>query len=238
MDAFKTLNLTTPEPKSAGASECKTYLPGAYPEPCEYFKIIGDSEFEVWAPTIGMTTKNSDRTRTELRETDAKGKLFNWKYNSAADHWLRVAMTLLQVCKGGEVVIGQIHVKDSTNRPPLKLSFDKVVNGVGQLTVGFREKHNQKDPKDTALLKGIPVGTRFTYNIHATDDGYVLLSAGFTDADGKRQTGNLKLKFDSSWEKSDLYFKAGLYNQEVADSKTLKTEGSRARFYKLEITHG
>jgi hypothetical protein len=236
IDALKLLNLTTPEAKTEGSDESKTYAPGKFPDPSEYFQMFDGGEFEVWAPTKGAHTANTPRTRTELRETTEKNTQFNWKYTDFKDHWLKVASTVKQVPKSGEVVIGQIHVKNST-RPPVKLSMDKVKNGIGQLTVGFREKYNQEDPKDYILIKNVPVGTRVAWNIHANESGAVLFSASFTDGYGKKQVGNITLQFDKSWATKSLYFKAGAYNQDDPKPDTLPTEGSRVRFHKLEILH-
>lgn len=230
------LNLTTPEPKSLGSNVAIIYPPGKFPQN-EFFSVLPNGDLKVWAPTKGLSSKSTSRTRTELRECTESGIVFNWRYASAAHHWLKVAMTVLQVPKKGETVIGQIHVYGNT-RPPVKLSFDKAADGIGQLTVGFRTSFDQVSPVDAELLSGIPVGTRFTFNIHVTERGAVLFSASFTDSEGTKRTGNITLQLDESWAKQGLYFKAGVYNQEDPTATTLDTEGSAALFHKLEITHG
>lgn len=230
------LNLTTPEPKSPGSSVCIIYPPGQFPQN-EFFSTQPNGDLKLWAPTKGISSKSTSRTRTEFRECTDRGIVYNWRYPSQPHHWLKVAMTVLQVPKKGETVVGQIHVYDNT-RPPVKLSFDKAADGIGQLTVGFRESFNQVSPVDLVLLKDIPVGTRFTFNIHATASGAVLFSASFTDEYGLKRTGNLTLNLDESWADQGLYFKAGVYNQEDPTTETLDTEGSAALIHKLEITHG
>lgn len=230
------LNLTTPEPKAPGSSVSIIYPPGSFPQN-EFFSVQPNGDLKVWAPTKGVSSKSTSRTRTEFRECFANGAVYNWNYPAFPHHWLRVAMTVLQVPKKGETVVGQIHVYNST-RPPVKLSFDKAADGVGQLTVGFRESFDQVNPIDAVLLSDIPVGTRFTFNIHVIASGAVLFSASFTDAEGVKRTGNLTLALDASWAQQGLYFKAGVYNQEDPTAETLETEGSAALFHKLEITHG
>ena len=230
------LNLTTPEPKAPGSNVSIIYPPDVFPQN-EFFSVLENGDLKLWAPTKGISSKSTSRTRTELRECLPNGAVYNWQFPSQPHHWLKVAMTVLQVPKKGETVVGQIHVYNST-RPPVKLSFDKAADGVGQLTVGFREEFNQENPVDYTLLSNIPVGTRFTFNIHVTASGAVLFSSSFTDANGQKQTGNLILQFNESWAKQSLYFKAGVYNQEDPTPETLATEGSAALFHKLEVIHG
>lgn len=230
------LNLTTPEPKYPGSNVSIIYPPGSFPQN-EFFSVLSNGDLKLWAPTKGVSSKSTSRTRTELRECTEEGIVYNWRYPTFLHHWLRVAMTVLQVPKKGETVVGQIHVHGNT-RPPVKLSFDKAADGIGQLTVGFRETFDQVNPVDSVLLADIPVGTRFTFNIHVVASGAVLFSASFTDSSGEKRTGNLILQFDESWATQGLYFKAGVYNQEDPTELTLDTEGSAALFHKLEITHG
>ncbi|MND59839.1 Alginate lyase [compost metagenome] len=229
------LNLTTPEPKFPGSDDCITYAPGNFPQN-EYFYVESNGDIRIWAPTKGASSKSTSRTRTELREVTANGATYNWKFADFTDHWLRAAMTVVQVPKGGETVIGQIHVKDST-RPPVKLSFDKAQDGIGQLTVGFRKAFDQKTPVDYVLLNNIPVGARFTYVIHVTKSGKVIFNASYTDQTGLRRDGKLDLALEPSWSVRELYFKAGVYNQEDPTDTTTPTEGSRAIFHRLEISH-
>jgi len=230
------LNLTTPEPKSPGSNICIIYPPGSFPQN-EFFSVLPTGDLGLWAPTKGVSSKSTSRTRTELRECLPSGTVYNWQFPSQPHHWLRVAMTMVEIPKKGETVVGQIHVSGNT-RPPVKLSFDKATDGIGQLTVGFRQSFNQEDPVDSVLLDGIPVGTRFTFNIHVTASGAVLFSASFMDSLGTKRSGNLTLQLDESWAEQGLYFKAGVYNQEDPTPETLDYEGSSARFHKLEITHG
>lgn len=229
------LNLTTPEPKYPGSSVSIIYPPGSFPDN-EFFSVQPNGDLKLWAPTKGISSKSTSRTRTELRECNEQGIVYNWRFPTFNHHWLKVAMTVLQVPKKGETVIGQIHVYDNT-RPPVKLSFDKAADGIGQLTVGFRETFDQVNPVDFKLLDNIPLGSRFTFNIHVTASGAVLFSAGATDSNGLRYSGNLTLNLGQSWAKQGLYFKAGVYNQEDPTELTLDTEGSAALIHKLEILH-
>ncbi|MNN64827.1 Alginate lyase [compost metagenome] len=105
------------------------------------------------------------------------------------------------------------------------------------MTVGFRKAFDQKTPVDYVLLNNIPVGARFTYVIHVTKSGKVIFNASYTDQTGLRRDGKLDLALEPSWSVRELYFKAGVYNQEDPTDTTTPTEGSRAIFHRLEISH-
>lgn len=220
------LNLTTPEPKFEGSTECITYAPGQFPTDSEFFKILESGDMFLSAPTKGASTKSTTRTRTELRETNPNNTQINWTYNSFSHHWLQAALTVVQAPKGGETVVGQIHVKDATT-PPMKLSWDN-----GKIIVGFRAKYPQANPVDYTILTDVALNSRFTYSIHVVKSG----SISVVVTQGTR-VGKLELAFDSSWLPCRLYFKAGVYNQEEPTENTLPEEGSVAIFDKLVIRH-
>lgn len=220
------LNLTTPEPKFEGSSESMTYAPGQFPTDSPFFSILENGDIRVSAPTKGASTKSTTRTRTELRETNPNNTQINWTYDSSSHHWLQAALTVVQAPKGGETVVGQIHVKDATT-PPMKLSWDN-----GKIIVGFRARYPQPNPVDFTILSDVPLNSRFTYSIHIVKSGNV--SVVVTNGD---RTGKLELAFDPSWLTRKLYFKAGVYNQEEPTEDTQPEEGSDAIFHKLVIRH-
>ncbi|WP_163028646.1 polysaccharide lyase family 7 protein, partial [Pseudomonas viridiflava] len=93
-----------------------------------YFRS-GDTLF-FWAPVTGSTTENAKYPRSELRETTADGRAFNWNYSSA-DNFLRATLEVDQVPSSGKIVIGQIHCYQSTE-PLLKVEYqykEKLQNG-------------------------------------------------------------------------------------------------------------
>lgn len=220
------LNLSTPEPKSEGSTESMTYAPGHFPTDSPFFQILESGDIRVAAPTKGASTKSTSRTRTELRETNPNNTQINWAYDSSSHHWLQAALTITKAPKGGETVVGQIHVKDATT-PPMKLSWDN-----GKIVVGFRAKYPQPNPVDSVVLADVPLNSRWTYSIHIVKSGAV--SVVVTNGD---RTGKLELAFDPSWLTRKLYFKAGVYNQEDPTEDTLPEEGSDAIFHKLVIRH-
>ncbi len=182
---------------------------------------------DLWAPTIGETTENSEKTRTEFREVVLNNTtLYNWSINEGNSHVLRAAMSVEQINKNKRITIGQIHVKDN-NRPPLKITFDD-----GDIEVAFRQTYNQSDDPKTIVFTGIPYNARFTYSITVQPNGLIKVYVGYNGV-----INSLELMPDSTWADKLLYFKAGVYNLEVASSTTLPTEGSRVFVYKLETVH-
>lgn len=203
-----------------------TYAPGHFPTDSPFFSVLESGDILVSAPTKGASTKSTSRTRTEFRETNPNNTQINWTYDSFDHHWLQAALTVVQAPKGGETVVGQIHVKDATT-PPMKLSWDNE-----KIVVGFRSHYPQKNPVDTILFNDVPLNSRWTYSIHVVKSGNI--SVVVTHAG---RTRKLELAFDPSWKPCRLYFKAGVYNQEDPTSLTLPEEGSIATFHKLAIRH-
>lgn len=176
-----------------------------------------------WAPVTGSKTDNAVYPRTELRETTADGRAFNWMYSSA-DNFLRAALTVDQVPSTGKIVIGQIHCYQSTE-PLIKLEYQyKEKTKTGNIVAKFR-KTPTSEPEVIQIATGVPLKTRFTYTIHLTQAGNLTVNANDI-------VWNAKL--DSTWSARLLYFKAGVYTQ---DNTGYATEGGAATFYKLTINH-
>ncbi|GAB3468283.1 polysaccharide lyase family 7 protein [Azotobacter salinestris] len=218
------VNLTTPEAITDGSA--KTYWPGEFPEN-EFFKTLPSGELELWAPTKGASTESTDRTRTEFREiVPGTRTLRNFTLASKPNHYLRSALTMKSLPSTGKTVIGQIHVVNN-DRPPLKLFFDN-----GKIRVGFRKTYNQVDPVNYVILQSVPLNSSFSYSIFASSTRAVKVSVQHGD-----RAGSIDLSFDSTWDSKNLYFKAGVYNQEDPVATTLLTEGSRAIWHSMELLH-
>ncbi|MFF7708767.1 polysaccharide lyase family 7 protein [Pseudomonas sp. NPDC007930] len=186
-----------------------------------YFKS-GDTLF-FWAPVTGSTTDNAKYPRTELRETKADGSVNNWRY-ADADNMLRAAVAVNQVPSTGKIVIGQIHTYGSTE-PMLKLEYQyKDAKRLGNLVVKYRTTPDA-EPTVITVAQLVPMNTRFTYTIHLTPAGNLIVNA---------YNMQWSVKVDSSWAPKSLYFKAGVYTQ---DNTGYATEGGAATFYKLAVEH-
>lgn len=211
-------NLTTPELNSSGGA--MTYWP-PIPEGAN-FSVTEQGEARLWAQTKGASTANSDRTRTEFREiAEGTGTPFNFQLNQYAERWLRAALTLEQVTENGKVVVGQIHVAGN-DRPLLKILWDN-----GKLRAKVRQVYNQSDDPSFTLSENIPLGTRFSYSIKVAGRHVsVFVTVGTVKT-------TLVFPLSASWEGKDLYFKAGLYNQEDWTESTPDSVGSLATFHIL-----
>ena len=176
-----------------------------------------------WAPVTGTTTANAKFPRSELRETLPNGTVHNWRYPQA-DNMLQAALQVERVPSSGKIVIGQIHCYSSTE-PMLKLEYQyKEKLNSGNIVVKFR-RQPASEIEVIKIAEGVPLHKRFTYTIHLTPAGNLVVNA----ADMKWAA-----KVDSSWEPKPLYFKAGVYTQ---DNTGYGTEGGAATFYKLQISH-
>ncbi|MCD5972371.1 polysaccharide lyase family 7 protein [Pseudomonas quasicaspiana] len=176
-----------------------------------------------WAPVTGSKTENAKFPRTELRETTADGKVYNWTY-SQADNFLRAALTVNQVPSTGKIVIGQIHAFQSTE-PLLKVEYQyKEKLKTGNIVAKFRRSPDA-EIEVINIASGVPLNVRFSYSIHLTPAGNLTVNA----ADFAWGA-----KLDATWKDKLLYFKAGVYTQ---DNTGYATEGGAATFYKLIINH-
>ncbi|WNW11090.1 polysaccharide lyase family 7 protein [Pseudomonas sp. DTU_2021_1001937_2_SI_NGA_ILE_001] len=176
-----------------------------------------------WAPVTGSTTDNAKFPRTELRETTADGRAFNWNYTSA-DNFLRAALMVNQVPSSGKIVIGQIHTYQS-NEPLLKVEYqykDKLKTGN---IVAKLRRSPQSEIEVITIAEGVPLNQRFSYSIHLTPAGNLTVNA-------YENVWNVRL--DPTWSTKLLYFKAGVYTQ---DNTGYATEGGAATFYQLSIAH-
>lgn len=189
----------------------------------QYFHADSGTLF-FWAPVTGSVTKIAKYPRSELRETNPDGSLRNWKYPSA-DNFLRASLSVNQVPSTGKVVIGQIHQYGS-NEPLLKVEYQyKQATRLGNIVAKLRPSPDQDEPTVIQVASGVPLSTRFTYTIHLTPTGMLLVNAA---------SAQWSYKLDPAWKTKDLYFKAGVYTQ---DNSGYATEGGQVTFYKLVPEH-
>ncbi|MCO8163357.1 polysaccharide lyase family 7 protein [Pseudomonas sp. 21LCFQ010] len=186
-----------------------------------YFRS-GETLF-FWAPVTGSTTDNAKYPRSELRETTADGRAFNWSYTSA-DNVLRAALTVNQVPSNGKIVIGQIHAYQS-NEPLLKVEYQyKEKLQTGNIVAKLR-RNPDAEIEVITLAQGVPLNVRFNYTIALTSTGELSVNAYDHD---------WKVRLDQQWSTKLLYFKAGVYTQ---DNTGYASEGGAATFYLLRISH-
>ena len=100
----------------------------------EYVSVLADGSVQLSAPTQGVSSKSTRRTRCEWSEPTY------WTLGSAFDHWNRQEMTLTKVNWAQKVVVAQMHVYGDDS-PPVKVFWRKAV-----ITLGFRQTYNQTAP--------------------------------------------------------------------------------------------
>ncbi|MFB1630196.1 MULTISPECIES: polysaccharide lyase family 7 protein [unclassified Pseudomonas] len=183
--------------------------------------VLADGSVQFSAPTKGASSKSTHRTRCEWKEANY------WSLASAAEHINLQEMTLTKVNSAQKVVISQLHVKDDDS-PPVKVFWSK-----GNITLGFRETFNQATPINTTLLKGVPLGAKFTVTLRVLASGALTVTAS---CNGKAASSG-SLHMDSSWRSSLLNFHGGVYNQVDYTDATPTDDGSICIVSDLSLTH-
>jgi hypothetical protein len=192
-------------------------------------------------PNLAGTTANSNYSRTELREMLAPGG----SASADANNWtpedggtlianLRVdkVSTTGDAKKMGRVVIGQIH---GPTTEVVRLYYEKKPEQAkGRIYAAFETVANQttysSDLVSNASGGGIALGERF---------GYVLRLLGpQLRVTIRRQSGelaaNLLRTIDLGYLGQNLYFKAGVYNQNNTGDAA---DYVQASFFRLTHTH-
>ncbi|MNP31594.1 Alginate lyase precursor [compost metagenome] len=217
---LSTWNLTLPVGVPAVTIETPL-LVGGYQD--HYFQSNSTGLY-FWVPVNGSTTSNAIYPRSELRETQADGKLRNWTYPSA-DNLLSANLSVSQVPSTGKLVIGQIHAYGSTS-PMLKLEYQfKTKTQTANIVIKVRNSPDDETSTVIPLLSGIPLNQRFSYVIDLSPNG--LLSVMVNGSLWSQQ-------LSTAWAPKPLYFKAGVYAQ---DNEGYETEAGAATFYNLKIEH-
>jgi len=183
--------------------------------------VLADGSVQFSAPTKGASSKSTHRTRCEWKEASY------WSLASAAEHINMQEMTLTKVNFAQKVVISQLHVKDDDS-PPVKVFWSK-----GNITLGFRETFNQATPINTTLLKGVPLGAKFTVTLRVLASGALTVTASCNGKAGS--SGSLHM--DSSWRSSLLNFHGGVYNQVDYTDSTPAEDGSVCIISSLSLAH-
>lgn len=187
----------------------------------EIVNALPDGSIRFTAPTKGASSKSTHRTRCEWSEST------NWTLASATNHRNRQQMTLTKVNSAQKVVISQMHVRGDDS-PPVKVFWNK-----GNITMGFRTTYNQVTPVNTTVLKGVPLGAKFTVAIDVTTHGLVTVSAQCNGVSGSSGT----LQLDDTWDSRLFEFHGGVYNQVDYTDSTPAADGSICVISSLSLTH-
>ena len=192
-------------------------------------------------PNLAGTTPNSKYSRTELREMldptsgthDASN---NWTPEIGGRMKARLKVDRVSTTgdsdKVGRVIIGQIHGPDTE---PMRLYYRKKPSEArGRIYLASETMSGSTSYSSDIVGNknggGIALGELFTYEI--TLEGTRL------QVDIRRNRGEIVdtyIKYiDSAYQGENLYFKAGVYNQNNTGSST---DYAQATFYSLAHTH-
>ena len=190
-------------------------------------------------PNIAGTTTNSSYSRSELREMlcpscSATSDANNWtpEDGGVMNATLRVdrVSTTGDSAKVGRVVIGQIHAPETE---VIRLYFHKLPGEArGRLYAGFDDVDNENTYGRNIVPNtggdGISLGQKFTYRITLAD---TMLRVRIW-ANGR--TYDYAKRVDSGYRGLNMYFKAGVYNQNNTGDQS---DFVKATFFKLTHSH-
>ena len=192
-------------------------------------------------PNIAGTTANSNYSRTELREmldpaAGTKSDANNWTTAMGGRMKARLKVDRVSTSgdssKVGRVIIGQIH---GEVHEPVRLYFHKKPSEAkGRIYIAMENTSGStfwsSDIVSNKDGGGIALGELFTYQIS--------LEGTRLQVDILRDRGAIVdtyIKYiDSGYKGENLYFKAGVYNQNNSGSSS---DYAQATFYSLTHTH-
>jgi len=183
-----------------------------------YFYTAGtDGAMTFWDPENGVTTPNSNFSRSELREMTSSGAAANW----FAPGTHKLSATLKVTTVPDHVAVGQIHLgSGGSTKPLLELFYysnGNIEMAIEQTPAGGNEVQH--------LAGNVPVGTTWSYTIGLSGNTISLVING-----GATQTWAMSTTFNGY----GMYFKAGDYDQTSGSSASV---GARVGFYALKIAH-
>jgi hypothetical protein len=192
-------------------------------------------------PNLAGSTQNSSYSRTELREmldpaSSAHDDSNNWTTAMGGRMKARLKVDRVSTTgesgKVGRVIVGQIHGED---HEPVRLYFHKKpTEARGRIYLGM-ETAGGSNSWSTDIVRntdgdGIALGELFTYVITLQDTRL--------QVDILRKQGTLVNRYvkfiDSGYRGQNLYFKAGVYNQ---NNTGTSSDYAQATFYSLAHTH-
>jgi hypothetical protein len=206
-------------------------------------------------PNLADTTTNSNYSRTELREMLAPGgsstaAANNWVFSTSSstakaaaggiDGTLRATLTVDRVsttgdsAKVGRVIVGQIHGPSSE---PIRLYFHKrPTDQRGAIYFAHDTPSNSGsyiaiigDPNNLNPTNGIQLGETWSYEIKVVGQ---TLTVKVTPQG--RSTVTTTFALESGYNDLDMYFKAGVYNQ---NNTGTADDYVQATFYSVTHTH-
>jgi hypothetical protein len=183
-----------------------------------FYTDSSDGAMTFWDPENGVTTPNSNFSRSELREMTSSGAAANWF--APGTHTLSATLKVTQV--PSNVCVGQIHLGSGGSTKPLLELF---YTSSGAIKIGI-EQTPAGGNEILYNVGNVPVGTKWSYVIGLSGSTISLVING-----GATQTWTASSTFNGY----GMYFKAGDYDQTSGSSSSV---GARVGFYALSIHHG
>jgi hypothetical protein len=204
-----------------------------------YFYSTPAGSVTFYTPVEGAHTPGSENCRTELRETDVRGKNINWLPTGQSTLSATLAVNAVPTLKPGVkklifVDIGQIKgsaAPGSTSNPLAIMQYRYTPSTLmGKVLVQVYLDPAFSVATDYVLATNVPLNQTFAYSMSVGQDTV---------------TGNLFLTLsvngvtarpilNPSWASNSVYFKAGSY---LGDNSTFATGYGQASFYSLTATH-
>ncbi|HEY4458382.1 MAG TPA: polysaccharide lyase family 7 protein, partial [Pseudonocardiaceae bacterium] len=181
-----------------------------------FYTNKSDGSMEFWDPENGVTTPNSNYSRSELREMNSSGSAAAWSLSGT--HTLSATVKVTQV--PDHVCVGQVHSTDSrTTKPLAELYF----HSSGEIQLGIENSPSGGQTPHT--VGNVPLGQQFSYVIQITGGNTISVTIN-----GSKHS----FPIPSSWNGYKQYFKAGDYDQTSGSSSSV---GAKVQFYALTVQH-
>jgi hypothetical protein len=180
-----------------------------------------DDHLVFWAPVNGVTTKNSEHTRTELSRLDTFPA-------GTGPHTLTATVTVAQVpSEVPKVIVGQIHGADDISAVP----FVMLYYDAGTVRAVVKEERSGNAHTDVPLLTAVPVGAPFDYTITDGGDGTITLTATYQ---GRRVSGSAPVP--AAFAGQTVRFQVGAYQQAPSGKGTAAPDdGARVTVSTLRV---
>ncbi|MEZ0112026.1 hypothetical protein ABH920_006045 [Catenulispora sp. EB89] len=183
-----------------------------------FYTDPNDGAMTFWDPENGVTTPNSNYSRSELREMNSDGSAANW-FAAGTTNTLSATLKVTQV--PNHVCVGQIHLGSGGSTKPL-LELFYYANGDIKMAIEQTPAGGNEVLTDVG---NVPVGTQWSYVIGLSGSTISLSLNG-----GAAQTWTASSTFDGY----GMYFKAGDYDQTSGSDSSV---GAKVGFYALSISH-
>jgi hypothetical protein len=183
-----------------------------------FFTDPTDGSMTFWDPENGQTTPNSSYPRTELKEVSG-GATANWPVTGT--HTMSATLESSEI--PDHVCVGQVHVGTGTP-PSTKPLFELFYYANGNLVMAIESGPTGTESMN--LAGNVPLGTKWSYEVGLAGGSSITLVLD----GGTMQKWPLPAGFD----KENMYFKAGDYDQSAGSSSTV---GAKVKFYALSVVH-